>query len=227
MQNIKKKCHAINLKLQNSKLQFQSFGNVSLRIDEKNFVIKPSGINVKKTKFYDFPVVNIDSKKSIGKLKPSSDTLTHLEIYKNFRNIRSIVHTHSKYAVIWSQSNKSIPNLGTTHADYWLNEIPITSNLKNSEIKKNYETNIGKKIVEKLRKIKNNVEMCPGILVQSHGPFAWGLNHEDGYKNAERLELIAELAFKSLLINKNIKMDKSLIKKHFFRKHGKDRYYGQ
>ena len=227
MQNIKKKCHAINLKLQNSKLQFQNFGNVSLRIDEKNFVIKPSGINVKKTKFYDFPVVNIDSKKSIGKLKPSSDTLTHLEIYKNFRNIRSIVHTHSKYAVIWSQSNKSIPNLGTTHADYWLNEIPITSNLKNSEIKKNYETNIGKKIVEKLRKIKNNVEICPGILVQSHGPFTWGFNHEDGFKNAERLELIAELAYKSLILNKNIKINKILIEKHFYRKHGKSKYYGQ
>ena len=100
------------------------------------------------------------------------------------------------------------------------------SKLKNSEIKK-LRNKYWKKIVEKLRKIKNDVEMCPGILVQSHGPFAWGLNHEDGYKNAERLELIAELAFKSLLINKNIKMDKSLIKKHFFRKHGKDRYYGQ
>lgn len=220
----KKKCHLGNLKVSNSKLTFQNFGNLSLRINNEFFTIKPSGVNLKKTNYKDYPIVSIKKKKYYYKLRPSVDTDFHLEIYKKFKNINSIVHTHSKYATIWAQACKSIPNKGTTHSDYWLNDIPITKTLTKKQIEKDYEKNIGKEIVKVLNKNFTN-----GLLIANHGVITFGENIEEAILYAERLEYIAEMAYKTLSLIKNKKtlISKNLIKKHFLRKNGVKSYYGQ
>ena len=224
---IKKKCHIINLKLSRSNLQFQNFGNVSQRLDDQHFIIKPSGVNLNKTKYKDYPVISIKDNKIVeGKLKPSSDTPTHSEIYKLNKNIKGITHAHSLYATIWAQSEKKIPLLGTTHADYWKNDILVTKKLSNKEISNNYEKNTGlaiKKVFKKKYKILEN----PGVLIANHGAFCWGTNAEESFLNFERLEFIAELSYKTLRINQKSKMSKNLADKHFTRKHGPKSYYGQ
>lgn len=220
----KKKCHLGNLKVSNSKLTFQNFGNLSLRINKDFFIIKPSGVNLKKTNYKDYPIVSIKKKKYNYKLKPSVDTDFHLEIYKKFKNINSIVHTHSKYATIWAQACKSIPNKGTTHSDYWLNDIPVTKKLTKKQIEKDYEKNIGKEIVKVLTKDFTN-----GLLIANHGVITFGKNIEEAILYAERLEYIAEMAFKTDVLtrkNKNL-ISKYLMNKHYYRKHGKKSYYGQ
>jgi L-ribulose-5-phosphate 4-epimerase len=227
LNSIKRKCHNLNLKLQKSNLQFQNFGNISLRLDLNQFIIKPSGVKVTSVHYKDFPVVNIKTKKYTGKLKPSSDMITHLELYKKYTKLKSIAHTHSEYGVIWSQACKKIPCLGTTHADYWLNEILVTKILLKNEIIKDYQKNIAKSIIETIIKNKISLDCCPGILVANHGPFTWGYNFDDAFLNAERLEYIAKLAYKTLKITKNTNIKKSLIEKHFYRKNGKNSYYGQ
>tara|TARA_B100000989_G_scaffold290994_1_gene264903 strand:+ start:1499 stop:2206 length:708 start_codon:yes stop_codon:yes gene_type:complete len=223
----KKNCHLLNLKLSKSKLQFQTFGNISQRINKDLYVIKPSGVNLKKTDWKNYPIVNINENRIInGKLRPSSDTPTHTEIYKMSEEIRGITHAHSKYVTIWAQANKQIPNLGTTHSDYWRGDVLITQILSMHEVKKNYEMNTGlaiKKILKSKKKIREN----PGILVANHGGFCWGKDAKESLLNFERLEFIAELAFKSLLISKNIKISNHLKLKHFNRKHGSKAYYGQ
>lgn len=220
----KKKCHLGNLKVSNSKLTFQNFGNLSLRINNEFFTIKPSGVNLKKTNYKDYPIVPIKKKKYYYKLRPSVDTDFHLEIYKKFKNINSIVHTHSKYATIWAQACKSIPNKGTTHSDYWLNDIPITKTLTKKQIEKDYEKNIGKEIVKVLNKNFTN-----GLLIANHGVITFGKNIEEAILYAERLEYIAEMTYKTLSLIKNKKtlISKNLIKKHFLRKNGVKSYYGQ
>ncbi len=220
----KKKCHLGNLKVSNSKLTFQNFGNLSLRINKDLFIIKPSGVNLKKTNYKDYPIVSIKKKKYNYKLKPSVDTNFHLEIYKKFKNINSIVHTHSKYATIWAQACKSIPNKGTTHSDYWLNDIPVTKKLTKKQIEKDYEKNIGKEIVNVLTKDFTN-----GLLIANHGVITFGKNIEEAILYAERLEYIAEMAFKTDALTRNKKnlISKYLMNKHYYRKHGKKSYYGQ
>ncbi len=223
----KKNCHLINLLLSKSKLQFQTFGNVSERINKDLYVIKPSGVNLNKTNWKNYPIVDIKNNIVINnKLKPSSDTPTHTEIYKMSDEIGGITHAHSKYVTIWAQANKKIPNLGTTHSDYWKEDILITNILKANEIKKNYEKNTGlaiKKILKNKKKINEN----PGILVANHGGFCWGKTAKESFLNFQRLEFIAELAYKTLIINKNIKISDQLRSKHFNRKHGSKAYYGQ
>jgi len=218
----KKKCHLGNVRISSSKLQFQNFGNLSLRINKELFVIKPSGANLKKTKYQDYPTISIKGKKIKNKLKPSVDTDFHLEVYKNFDHINCIIHTHSKYGTIWAQSCKSIPNIGTTHSDYWLGKIPVTSKLSKKQIQFNYEKNIGKNIVKLLNK-----QFYYGVLIANHGPIAFGQTLEEAILYAERLEYISELAYKTFKINKNAKISKNLVNKHYFRKHGKKSYYGQ
>ncbi len=223
----KKKCHLINLKLSKSKLQFQNFGNVSQRLDDYHFVIKPSGVNLSKINYSDYPIVSIKDNKVIkGKLRPSSDTPTHSEIYKLDKNIKGITHAHSLYTTIWAQSEKKIPLLGTTHADYWKKDILVTKKLSNKEINKNYEKNTGLAI-KKIFDNNYNVLENPGVLVANHGAFCWGSTAEDSFLNFERLEFIAELSYKTLEINKKSKMSKVLADKHFKRKHGPKAYYGQ
>ena len=173
-------------------------------------------------------IVEFDSKKCINGINPSSDTPTHIELYNGFNEIGGIVHTHSPYAAAWAQSGLPIPCYGTTHADYWENNIPITRELNDNEIKKCYEKNIGKIIVETLKKSRVSPLKCPGILVRNHGPFTWGSTIEEAVKYAELIEYISKTAYLSMNINTNTKpISKTLAKKHFSRKHGKDSYYGQ
>ena len=218
---------SLNKKLLSLGLQIHTFGNASIR--HKNFcIIKPSGANLKKLKPSDLSVVNIKNKKIISGKKPSVDLDTHLEIYKNFKNINSIVHTHSVYATSWAQAKKPIPCYGTTHADYYSREIPITKSINQSQVKKNYEYQTGKLVVSKIKELKINPLYIPGILVSGHGPFAWGSNSKDALSNAQTIEYIAELAFNTKRINQNVKsIPKFLQDKHYKRKIGPNSYYGQ
>ena len=210
------------------KLSIQNFGNVSLKIDDEHFVIKPSGVNLYKIKVNDMPVIKIkNGNKIFGKLKPSSDTNTHLEIYKKYKNINSITHTHSTYATGWAQTGKSIPLLGTTHADFWEKEIPNVNFLKQKRVVNDYEKNTGKIIIETLEKLKLNAYNCSGVLVMGHGPFVWSEKTDGSIKNAEALEFIAKLAFISEQLKVKKKLPTYISNKHYKRKHGKKAYYGQ
>ena len=226
--NIAKECIKQNKELINKKLVIHNFGNVSLRIDKEHFVIKPSGAKLAKLKPQDMPVVNIKSGKKIkGNLKPSTDTPTHLEIYKKFDNINSIAHNHSTYATVWAQSSKSIPLIGTTHADYWKNEVPIVKFLSLKDLKQNYEKNTGKLILRTLQRKKLNAYTCPGVIVAGHGPFTWGKDNKSAVMNAEILEFVAQTTFQSFLLKIKKKLPKYISRKHYQRKHGKKAYYGQ
>ena len=228
MKLIQKNCHVANVSLAKSSSVIHSFGNISSRIDDKYFTIKPSGANLNILKYTDYPIIRISDNKIIkGKLNPSTDTPTHCLLYKKYREIGGIAHTHSKFATAWSQAKKSIPILGTTHADYSQKNIQVTNPLKKNQIIKNYEKNIGNSIIDCLKKSKIKPLECPGILVANHAPFSFGINANQAFKNAEILEYIAELAYLSLQINSKSKIDINLIKKHFFRKHGPSSYYGQ
>ena len=228
MKLIQKNCHVANVNLAKSSLVIHSFGNISSRIDDKYFTIKPSGANLNILKHADYPIIRISDNKIIkGKLNPSTDTPTHCLLYKKYPEIGGIAHTHSKFATAWSQAKKSIPILGTTHADYSQKNIQVTNPLKKNQIIKNYEKNIGNSIIDCLKKSKIKPLECPGILVANHAPFSFGINANQAFKNAEILEYIAELAYLSLQINSKSKIDINLIKKHFFRKHGPTSYYGQ
>ena len=228
MKLIQKNCHLANVNLAKSSLVIHSFGNISSRIDDKYFTIKPSGANLNILKHTDYPIIRISDNKIIkGKLNPSTDTPTHCLLYKKYPEIGGIAHTHSKFATAWSQAKKSIPILGTTHADYSQKNIQVTNPLKKNQIIKNYEKNIGNSIIDCLKKSKIKPLECPGILVANHAPFSFGIDANQAFKNAEILEYIAEVAYLSLQINSKSKIDINLIKKHFFRKHGPTSYYGQ
>jgi L-ribulose-5-phosphate 4-epimerase len=218
----KKICSGENIRISKSNLNFQNFGNASCRAEENFMIIKPSGINVLDTKAEYYPLIRIsDGKIFSHKLEPSVDTNLHLEIYRNFNKIESIVHTHSKYATIWAQACKKIPIYGTTHADYWDNDIPVTKKLKLKEVQSDYEKNIGKSVVQILKK-----KYLPGMLIAEHGMISFGKNPTEAFLNAERLEYIAELAFKTHFLTKK-RIKSFLIKKHYGRKNGKKAYYGQ
>jgi L-ribulose-5-phosphate 4-epimerase len=225
--NINIKVLKANKQLIEKALVIQSFGNASS--SKGNYlIIKPSGINIKNANRGDMVCVNLIRGDYNGEKKPSSDTPTHLEMYKAFPELGGIVHTHSTYATAWAQSGKPIPCLGTTHADYWSSEIPITRNLTTDEINGEYEKETGKVIIERIKELNIDPLDCPGILVANHGPFTWGATVEDAVKHAELLEYIARLAWLSLSINPNAKpISKTLLDKHHLRKHGPDAYYGQ
>ena len=226
--NIAKECIKQNKELINKKLVIHNFGNVSLRIDKEHFVIKPSGAKLAKLKPTDMPIINIKSGKKVrGNLKPSTDTPTHLEIYKKFIDINSIAHNHSNYATVWAQSSKSIPLIGTTHADYWKNEVPIVEFLSSKDLKQNYEKNTGKLILKTLQRKKLNAYTCPGVIVAGHGPFTWGMQNSSAVINAEILEFVAQTTFQSFLLKIKKKLPKYISRKHYQRKHGKKAYYGQ
>jgi len=221
-------CILQNKELIKKKLVIHNFGNVSLRIDKEHFVIKPSGVKLAKLKPQDMPIINIKTGKKVkGNLKPSTDTPTHLEIYKKFNNINSIAHNHSIYATTWSQSSKSIPLIGTTHADYWKNEIPIVEFLSLKDLKQDYEKNTGKLILKTLDRKKLDAYTCPGVIVAGHGPFTWGSENSSAVSNAEILEFVAQTTFQSFLLKIKKKLPKYISRKHYQRKHGKKAYYGQ
>tara|TARA_B100001250_G_C19681726_1_gene736159 strand:- start:430 stop:1128 length:699 start_codon:yes stop_codon:yes gene_type:complete len=226
--NCAKECIDQNKLLIKKKLVIHNFGNVSIRFDKDHFIIKPSGVNLLKISPADMPVININNgKKVMGKLKPSSDTLTHLEIYKKYEKIKSIAHTHSTYATVWAQSGKAIPLIGTTHADFWKNEIPLITFIKKKNIEKNYEKYTGKLILENLNKRKLTPYICPGVIVSGHGPFTWGTDQSSSVVNSEILEFVAKTTYLSMQLKIKKKLPKYISNKHYQRKHGKKAYYGQ
>lgn len=229
LEKLKQEVFEANLLLPKYGLVTFTWGNVS-GIDRESglVVIKPSGVEYDFMKVNDMVVCDLDGNVVEGYLKPSSDLMTHLELYKNFKDIKGVVHTHSNCATSWAQAKKSIKAYGTTHGDYFYGEIPCTREMYKEEIESDYELNTGKVIVETFKDKKIDANVMPGVLVASHGPFTWGKSPKDAVFNAKVLEEIAEMAFKSKLINENLdKMDDNLLDKHFLRKHGPGAYYGQ
>lgn len=215
-----------NLALVEHKLVIFTWGNVSgIDHDKKLVVIKPSGVSYDEMKSEDMVVVDLDGNIVEGRLKPSSDTPTHLILYKKFKNVGGIVHTHSQWATSWAQAGIGIPCFGTTHADYFYGEIPCTRKMKKAEIKENYEINTGEVIVECFKNL--NPDNIPGVLVNNHGPFTWGVNADDAVHNAVVLEEVAKMAFRAKVLGINKPVKQVLLDRHFLRKHGKDAYYGQ
>ena len=229
LEELKREVLEANLSLPKYGLVTFTWGNVS-GIDRENnlVVIKPSGVEYDGMTVKDMVVVDLETGKKIeGDKKPSSDVLTHIELYRNFKNIGGVVHTHSRWATIFSQSATGIPALGTTHADYFYGDIPCTRDMKEEEIQTEYEKNTGKVIVECFENY--NYEEIPAVLVANHGPFAWGKNANEAVHNAVVLEEVAMMAWHSLMLCENDidTMDKELLNKHYLRKHGSDAYYGQ
>ncbi len=226
LENLKKEVCEANLDLVKHGLVLFTWGNVSA-IDRKEnlVVIKPSGVSYDNMKPEDMVVTDLDGKVVEGKLKPSSDTPTHLELYKAFADIGGIVHTHSTWATIWSQAGKSIPALGTTHADYFYGDIPCTRKMTQAEVEGDYEKDTGTVIIEKFADL--NPSEVPGVLVNGHAPFSWGKDAHDAVHNAVVLEQVSKMAYHSLQIDPKNKLDQWVLDKHYFRKHGKNAYYGQ
>ena len=222
-------CQA-NLDLVTKGLVNETWGNASGADRERGLmVIKPSGVPYAAMKPRHMVAVSLATGKVVdGKLKPSSDTDTHLVLYRAFPKIGGVVHTHSLFATAWAQAQCGLPGYGTTQADYWYGDVPCTRLLKPAEIKTDYEANTGEVIVETFQKLKYDALQHPAVLVASHGPFAWGRDVADAVHNAGVLEFIAHLASETLKINPNLKpMQSVLLDKHYLRKHGPKATYGQ
>ena len=226
LDTLKTEIFKANLDLVKHGLVIFTWGNVSGIDREKGLVvIKPSGVSYDEMRTEDMVVVDLNGNVVNGRMKPSSDTATHIELYKAFPTIGGIVHTHSTYATAWAQAGCDIPNIGTTHADYFSDAIPCTRDMTEAEVNGAYEKETGSVIVERFAQL--NPEHIPGVLVKNHGPFSWGKNSNDAVHNAVVLEQVAKMAYIALFINPELKMNNELIKKHFYRKHGQDAYYGQ
>lgn len=218
-------CEA-NLGLVRHGLVIHSWGNVSGRDPETKLIaIKPSGVSYSKMKPSDMVILDPEGNVIEGKWKPSTDTATHILLYKAWPGIGGVVHTHSTYATSWAQACKGIPPLGTTHADAFYGEVPCTRNLKKNEIKTDYEKNTGRVILETFG--STDPLSMPSVLVASHGPFSWGKDPAEAVYNAVTLEEVARMALFTILLGKNEPIDSNLLDKHFLRKHGKNSYYGQ
>jgi L-ribulose-5-phosphate 4-epimerase len=227
LETLKRQVLAANLALPKYNLVTFTWGNVSA-ISRKDglVVIKPSGIKYEELTVRDLVVVDMNGNVVEGYLKPSSDTATHLVLYKNFPNIGGVVHTHSPWATSWAQAGKSIPAFGTTHADYFNGPIPCTRPMTQSEIYSNYELETGNVIVETFKNL--NPDEIPSVLVHGHGPFNWGKDPIEAVHNAVVLEELAKIAYNSLVLNPTLDpIDQALLEKHFYRKHGSNAYYGQ
>ena len=228
IEKLKHEVFEANLLLPKYGLITFTWGNVSAIDRETNVVvIKPSGISYEAMRISDMVVVDLAGRIVEGKLKPSSDTATHLELYRNFKNIGGIVHTHSSWATVFAQAGKGILPFGTTHGDYFEGEIPVTRKMTPAEIQENYELQTGKIIVERFKGI--DPDRNPAVLVQSHGPFTWGKDVHEAVHNAVVLEEVAKMAFNTQLLmgGDTQQMQPELLSKHFCRKHGANAYYGQ
>ena len=227
LEKLKQEVCAANVDLEKTGLVIQTWGNVSgISRSEGLVVIKPSGVEYKNLTADDMVVIDLNGKIVEGNKRPSSDTPTHIELYKAFPSINGITHTHSLYATIFAQAGKEIPCLGTTHADTFSGDVPVTRLLTKDEVEIEYEKNTGKIIIERFRKL--DPLHIPGILVAGHAPFAWGKDASESVKNAQTLERVAEMALGTLQLNPGIKsLRKYILNKHFQRKHGPNAYYGQ
>ncbi len=223
---LKEKVFRANLSLVEHGLVIFTWGNVSA-IDRAMglVVIKPSGVDYNVMRAEDMVVVDLDGNVVEGRLNPSSDTPTHLVLYRAFPEIGGVVHTHSTYATAWAQAGRDIPNIGTTHADYFHRDIPCTADMTREEVEGAYERETGNVIVKRFRGM--NPMHTPGVLVKNHGPFSWGKDAESAVHNAVVLEQCAQMASIALTVNPNLTMNPLLIEKHFSRKHGPNAYYGQ
>ena len=227
LEELKEKVCKANLDLVKHGLVLFTWGNVSA-IDRESglVVIKPSGVSYDGMKPSDMVVVDLEGTVVEGDLNPSSDTPTHLVLYKAFPEIGGVVHTHSTFATAWAQAGRDIPSLGTTHADYFYNDIPCTRDMKKKEIFGEYEKETGNVIVERFSAMKPMD--TPAVLVKNHGPFTWGKDAAEAVHNAVVLEEVAKMARNTELINPDVKPAPDNIKeKHFYRKHGENAYYGQ
>jgi len=225
--DIKAECYEANLLLPEYKLVDLTFGNVSVRDPLRSVLaIKPSGVDYPLLSEGDMVVVDFDGTVVEGSLHPSSDTPTHRRLYQAFSGIRSIVHTHSRNAAAFAQAGIGIPCLGTTHADYFYGEVPVTRRMTEDEIKSGYELETANVIIERFSNLDPD-QVC-AVLVHGHGPFVWGSSGKKAVENALALELVAEMALKTMQLNsKTQPIDRHLLEKHFLRKHGKNAYYGQ
>jgi L-ribulose-5-phosphate 4-epimerase len=227
LEQIKKEVYEANMELPKRGLITYTWGNVS-GIDRASglFVIKPSGVDYDKLTPDDMVVVNLDGEKVEGNLNPSSDTPTHVELYKAYKDLGGIVHTHSPWATSWAQAGKSIPCYGTTHADYFYGEIPCARSLTEAEIQGEYEKNTGLVIMETMQ--GKNPIYVPGILCSNHGPFTWGKDALEAVHNAVVLEEVAKMAYHTEHLKAGVTSAPTILQdKHFFRKHGENAYYGQ
>jgi len=224
---LRKNVFQANLDLVSHGLVIFTWGNVSAVDREKGIVIiKPSGVSYETMKPEDMVLIDLDGKVLEGFLKPSSDTDTHLVLYKAFPEIGGVVHTHSTYATAWAQAGLDLPNIGTTHADYFSQDIPCTRDMTEEEVIGGaYELETGNVIVERFNSINPNY--VPGVLVKNHGPFSWGKDANDAVHNAVVMEQVAKMAQIAFSLNPQLDMNQHLIKKHFYRKHGPGAYYGQ
>ena len=227
LKELKESVWEANLDLQKQGLVLFTWGNASGFDQDKGLVvIKPSGIEYSHLRAKDMVVVDLSGKQVEGELRPSSDTATHLVLYRDFPGIGGIVHTHSSYATIWAQAGHPIPPFGTTHADYFYGAVPCTRSLTDAEIQGNYEAATGQVIVETFQ--NQNPLDIPGVLVANHGPFTWGKDANEAVYHAVVLEEVAKLALYTRRLSPDVQqLDQCLLDKHFLRKHGKNAYYGQ
>lgn len=229
LEELKKKVLKANLDLVKNKLVLFTWGNVSEIDREKGLVvIKPSGVDYDGMTADDMVVVDLNGKVVEGNLRPSSDTPTHLEFYKAFPNVGGVTHTHSTFATAWAQAGRAIPFYGTTHADYFYGDIPCARSLTKEEIEGEYEKNTGLAIIEKFKGDKLDPIEVPGVLIKSHGVFAFGKDGANSVYNATVIEEVAKMATITEAVNPDVKRaDKFMMDKHYLRKHGKNAYYGQ
>ncbi|MFC1234004.1 L-ribulose-5-phosphate 4-epimerase [Vibrio sp. F74] len=227
-QALKQRVLDANLQLPKYGLVTFTWGNVS-EIDRKLGVIaiKPSGVEYDDMGVDDIVVVNLEGQRIEGTLNPSSDTDTHIELYKAFPNIGGVVHTHSRSATVWAQASLDVPALGTTHADYFYGDVPCTRNLTPAEIDVEYEKNTGHVIIEEFHSRNIDPQAVPSVLVAGHAPFSWGKDAKDAVHNAVVLEEVSAMALATRSLNSDIKIQSELSDKHYNRKHGANAYYGQ
>lgn len=229
LEKLKNEVYQSNMQLSKLGLVTFTWGNVS-GIDRKKglFVIKPSGVAYENLTPEDMVVVNLKGEVVEGKLNPSSDTPTHTVLYNEFPLIGGIVHTHSQWAVSFAEAGMDIPALGTTHADTFYGDVPVSDALSKAEIESDYEENTGKVIVRTFKEKSIDPSAVPAVLVRQHGPFTWGKDPQQAVYNAKVLEVVAEMSYHALQLTKaDIKVPQFLLDKHYYRKHGKDAYYGQ
>jgi L-ribulose-5-phosphate 4-epimerase len=226
LEKLKEEVWRANLDLVKHELVLFTWGNASAIDREKGLVvIKPSGVSYEEMKPEDMVVVDLEGRVVEGRLKPSSDTPTHLVLYRAFEEIGGVVHTHSTFATAWAQAGKDIPNIGTTHADYFGGDIPCTEDMTEEEIEGDYERETGNVIVRRFAGI--DPMHVPGVLVKNHGPFSWGKDAAEAVYHAAVMEEVAKMAAIAFGINPRLTMNPHLIRKHFSRKHGPGAYYGQ
>jgi L-ribulose-5-phosphate 4-epimerase len=227
LDELKDKVFRANMELVEHGLVIFTWGNVSGIDRERGLVvIKPSGVDYAVMKPSDMVVVDLATGEVVeGSLRPSSDTPTHLALYRAFPEIGGVVHTHSTYATAWAQAGIDLPNIGTTHADYFHNSIPCTRDMTAAEVEGSYELETGNVIVERFEGL--NAVHTPGVLVKNHGPFSWGKTPAEAVHNAVVMEQVAKMAFIAYSVNPSLTMNPLLVEKHFSRKHGPKAYYGQ